>query len=126
MTLHAQPLTTKLAGRYDRHFYTGIALVASLTVFAGFAPTYFLRARFESTPLPLYLHVHGLLFTFWVALFVVQAGLVAARRVGLHRKLGWATAGLATKSSSASRQRVARIMTSAPAIVKRNRPGRSP
>jgi hypothetical protein len=95
MTLRATPLALKPAGRYDRHFYSGIAFVAAIIVFAGFAPTYFLRARFESTPLPLYLHVHGFLFTSWIALFVVQAGLVAARRVDLHRKLGWATAGLA-------------------------------
>ena len=39
--------------------------------------------------------MHGFLFTSWIALFVVQAGLVAARRIDLHRGLGGAAAGLA-------------------------------
>jgi len=95
MTLQAPSFASRFAGRYDRQFYTGIALVVAVTVFAGFAPTYFLRARFQSTPLPLYLHVHGLLFTSWIALFVVQTGLIASRRVDVHRRLGLVAAGLA-------------------------------
>jgi hypothetical protein len=38
--------------------------------------------------------VHGLLFTAWVLLFLLQAMLVATRRVKLHMRLGIAGAAL--------------------------------
>ena len=84
-----------MGGVHDRRFYTGMALAAAAIVFAGFAPTYFLRASYQSTPLPTYLRVHGFLFTSWIALFIAQTSLVAARRTDVHRRLGWATAVLA-------------------------------
>src|SRR5581483_8343595 len=74
----------------DRAFYVGMAVAAVVTVFVGFAQTYFLRPHFVSHPLPLYLHVHGLVFTAWIVVFVAQTALVAARRVDIHRRLGWA------------------------------------
>jgi hypothetical protein len=82
--------------RIDRLFYTGMAFAVAVAVFVGFAPTYYLRPRFQTTPLPFYLHVHGLAFTAWIALFTAQTMLVAARRVDVHRRLGWAGAALAT------------------------------
>jgi hypothetical protein len=81
--------------RGDRIFYTGMAMAAAAAVFLGFAPTYYLRARFQSMPLPFYLELHGLVFSAWILLFVVQTSLVAARRTPLHRRLGWVGAGLA-------------------------------
>lgn len=57
--------------------------------FAGFAPSYFLKAHFhmgpELTPL---LHVHGALMTSWLVLLVTQTSLIAAGRVEWHRRLG--------------------------------------
>lgn len=85
----------RASATYDRQFYTGMALAAAVIVFAGFAPTYFLRANYQSTPLPTYLQIHGFLFTTWIALFIAQTSLVAARRTDVHRRLGWATAALA-------------------------------
>ena len=79
----------------DRAFYTGMSLAAVATVFAGFSRTYFLRSQFQPTPLPLYLRVHGLVFTTWIAVFVAQTTLVAVRRTEIHRRLGWAGASLA-------------------------------
>jgi hypothetical protein len=64
-------------------------------VFARFARTYFLRPQFQATPLPLFLRVYGLLFTSWIALFVAQTTLVAARRTDIRRRLGWAGTSLA-------------------------------
>ena len=64
--------------RGDRLFFTGMALLMALTVFAGFAPTYFLKSAFDTPALSPVLHVHGLLFTTWILLFVLQTGLVAA------------------------------------------------
>jgi hypothetical protein len=72
-----------------------MAIAAAVVVFAGFAPTYFLRGSYQTTPLPTYLQVHGALFTAWIALFIAQTSLVAVRRTSVHRRLGWATAALA-------------------------------
>jgi hypothetical protein len=78
----------RVAGvRSDRLFFTGMSLVAALTVFAGFAPTYFLRSP-DLPPLPALVHFHGMVFTSWILLFVVQTTLVAAHRTDLHRRLG--------------------------------------
>jgi hypothetical protein len=93
MTIEAPALRRPVGGLYDRHFYTGMAVAAAVVVFVGFAPTYFLRT--SSTPLPTYLQVHGFLFTTWIALVIAQTSLVAARRTHVHRRLGWAMAGLA-------------------------------
>jgi hypothetical protein len=79
----------------DRAFYTGIAIAAALAVLVGFSRTYFLRPYFETAPLDVAFHVHGLVFSAWIALFVAQTSLVAARRTDVHRKLGWVGACLA-------------------------------
>ena len=90
------------AGAYDRIFYSGMAVVMALTVFVGFAPTYYLRAYFGgmtvtgATSLSPLAHLHGALFTGWVVLFIVQTALVANHRVALHQRLGVAGAVLAT------------------------------
>jgi phosphatidylserine synthase len=95
MTVEAPALVRPIGARYDRQFYTGMAIAAAVVVFVGFAPTYFLRDRYQTTPLPTYLHAHGFLFTMWIALFVAQTLLVAVRRTNVHRRLGWAVATLA-------------------------------
>jgi hypothetical protein len=91
MTVH--PGLAVVRGR--RRFYVGVALAIAITVFAGFAPTYFLRSYYQSTPLRGLLHLHGVVFTAWVLLFLTQATLVSAGRVALHRRLGVAGAVLA-------------------------------
>src|SRR5262249_23540016 len=95
MTVDVSVLPRPVGTRYDRTFYTGMAIAAAVVVFAGFAPTYFLRGSYQTTPLPTYLHVHGALFTAWIALFIAQTSLIAARQARVHRRLGWATAILA-------------------------------
>ena len=61
MTIEAPALSRPVGARYDRQFYTGMAIAAAVVVFVGFAPTYFLRA--SETSLPTYLQVHGFFFT---------------------------------------------------------------
>ena len=67
------------------------------TVFVGFARSFFLRPWFPSWPAPSepVFYVHGALFTGWLVLLIVQAVLVGARRIDVHRKLGWWGAALA-------------------------------
>ncbi|HVS22803.1 MAG TPA: hypothetical protein VMU03_03680 [Gammaproteobacteria bacterium] len=79
----------------DRAFYTGMAVAAALAVLLGFSRTYYLRPYFQTTPLATAFRVHGFVFSAWIALFVAQTSLVAARRTAIHRKLGWAGACLA-------------------------------
>ena len=90
------------AGRYDRRFYGGMSVALALTVFAGFSATYYLpiftgapKATLSGRPFTWLVHVHAVLFTTWVLLFIVQTALVASRRVAVHRRLGVAGAVLA-------------------------------
>ncbi|MCC6995970.1 MAG: hypothetical protein IT370_15280 [Deltaproteobacteria bacterium] len=78
-----------------RVFHTGMAVAFLLTAFAGFAPTYFLRGLSQRPALGPLLHLHGLVFTGWLVLLIVQSALVAGRRVAVHRMLGIAGALLA-------------------------------
>jgi hypothetical protein len=88
-------------GGYDRIFYSGMAVALALTVFGGFAPTYYARllsgprATISGGPITTLVHLHAALFTAWVLLFLTQTALVAARRVALHRRLGVAGGVLA-------------------------------
>ena len=70
-------------GRYDRVFYSGIAIAMALTVLVGFGPTYYFgafgagpRATISGGPITPLVHTHGALFTSWVLLFIVQTALV--------------------------------------------------
>ena len=87
------------ASQSDRIFYTTMGIVIAATVFAGFAPTYYLSHWFNPparmpTMNPL-LHVHAVVFTLWIVLGVVQPALVANGKRELHKKLGWLAAGTA-------------------------------
>jgi hypothetical protein len=74
-------------------FYFWMALLLALLMFAGFAPSVYMRgAFFEVAPIPLYLHVHAAILTGWFLLFVVQTSLASSGRLADHRKLGTAGA----------------------------------
>lgn len=76
------------ARQRERLFFSGMAIAILITVFAGFAPTYYLKSYFGSPPLMPVLHLHGLVFSSWIVLFVTQTALVAANRTRVHRRLG--------------------------------------
>lgn len=78
-----------------RRFYVGVAIAVLITVFLGFSRSYFLKGYFGTPELSLYVHIHGLVFTSWVLLFLAQTTLVATGRADLHRKLGMGGAVLA-------------------------------
>lgn len=71
-----------------RRFYPLIAIVLVAFIVAGFSRTFYLRFLSDRPPLQVILHLHGLVFTAWLALFIAQTQLIAARRADLHRKLG--------------------------------------
>jgi uncharacterized membrane protein YozB (DUF420 family) len=80
----------------DRRLYIFAAILTPLIVLAGFARTYYLKPFFSTPDLPgRIVHLHGIVMTAWVALFVAQISLVAKRRVRTHQRLGMLGAGLA-------------------------------
>lgn len=64
------------------------AVALAALIVAGFAKTWYFRLLFDLPPLRLAAHLHGLVATLWLALHIVQARLVAAHRVDLHKRLG--------------------------------------
>lgn len=79
----------------SRAFFVTMAVLLGVAVFAGFAPTYYLRPFFVARPLSPLLQVHGAIFSAWMLLFVTQAALVRSGRRTLHRQLGMIGAALA-------------------------------
>ena len=75
-------------GQQDRLFFSGIALLVLIAVAVGFARTYFLAGVFWAKLPSAVVHVHGALFTLWIALLVAQVSLVASRRTPRHMRLG--------------------------------------
>jgi hypothetical protein len=86
MKAHAPPGATTPAKSVQTLAAVGICLI----VFAGFARSYYLKWAVGGQSLTGLLHLHGIVMTLWLTLFVLQVRLVAARRVALHRRLGWA------------------------------------
>ncbi|HEX4912867.1 MAG TPA: hypothetical protein VFV51_02865, partial [Vicinamibacterales bacterium] len=92
----------RVESTYDRAFYGGMGVLLAALTLVGFGPTFYFRWWFGPTTtvtgvtaLSPFTYFHGALFTAWVALFIVQTSLIAARRVAVHRRLGVAGAVLA-------------------------------
>src|SRR5262249_35664001 len=81
--------------RNERLFFVGITVILGLTVFAGFARTYYLKSYFGSPALSTLVHCHGIVFSSWIVLLLIQTTLVAANRTAIHRRLGMAGAVIA-------------------------------
>ncbi|MBX6421533.1 MAG: hypothetical protein IRZ06_11100 [Nevskia sp.] len=81
----------------ERRFYSGMAVAILVTVFVGFARSFFLRPLFPDHPAPPepIFYVHGAVFSAWIALLMVQTRLVASGRTDLHRAFGTFGAALA-------------------------------
>lgn len=82
-------------------FYLALTVLLLGLVFTGFARTFYLRPFFEQPEgwqldrLPWVYVVHGTVATAWFVLLVVQSTLVQSRKLRIHRKLGFAMAGVA-------------------------------
>jgi hypothetical protein len=73
----------------DRPLYLLAAIVVPVIVLIGFARTYYLKGFFATPPIPSrFVHLHGIVMTAWVALFIAQVSLVAKRRTKVHQRLG--------------------------------------
>ena len=76
-------------------FYRHMAIALSLFVIVGFSRTYYLRFLTDLPPLEMLVHLHSVVFSAWLLVFIAQTRLVAAQRVDLHMKLGIAAVVLA-------------------------------
>jgi hypothetical protein len=90
------------SAKYDRVFYSSMAIAMALTVLVGFGPTYYLKlfgdapmATLSGGPMTPLVRTHAVLFTAWVLSFIAQTALVAQHKVAVHRRIGIAVALLA-------------------------------
>jgi len=91
------PVIEQPSGRTAEHlFFGGMSGIIALVVFIGFARTYYLAGLFDAKPLaaPI-VHIHGAVFTAWIALLVAQTSLIRAGHTRTHRQLGLLGLGLA-------------------------------
>jgi hypothetical protein len=83
----------KLALR--RYFYFGMTLVCATVIFWGFGHTVPDVLLHPAIPRPKILWLHSIVFSSWLLFAIVQTSLVRARKVSVHRLLGWFGVGLA-------------------------------
>ncbi len=77
------------ATRSKRHwFYVSLSALMVILVFAGFWPSYYGPLLGGTVNVPAVLHIHGIVFMGWMALFVTQAVLGARGSLRTHRSLG--------------------------------------
>ena len=77
----------------ERRFHTGFAILITAAVVLGFARTFFLRPWFpewvaeHAVREPIF-YIHGVFFSAWIMMLVLQSLLIATKRVDVHRRLG--------------------------------------
>ena len=74
----------------EARFYFRSACAMALVLAAGFSIQF--AAGRSSFSAPLVVHLHAVLFSSWVGIYVLQNWLVASGTVGIHRRLGWIAA----------------------------------
>jgi hypothetical protein len=72
----------------DRRFYFLMSLLTAAIFARGFGPAVPGRLIHPPYAMPTILYVHVAIATAWMALLLVQSGLVQVRRVSVHRTLG--------------------------------------
>ena len=77
---------TERRRRLDHRFYLGMALAMGFGVFAGFTRTYYARSYFHSPAIPIWVHVHGAVFTGWMLFYILQCLLAMFGGMKLHRR----------------------------------------
>lgn len=95
MVTNASDKTIRPAIRLS--FFFWIAATMAVFVFAGFGLTYWQPMLTGAlAPLPAIVHLHGLFFSVWMILLLVQSLLVNTGNVALHRSVGTFGIAIAT------------------------------
>jgi len=76
-------------GLLDRYFYFAMALLIPAIVVFGFSFTVGRNLIHPVIPRPSILYVHAVVFSGWLAFFLLQSALVRTHNVKLHRSIGW-------------------------------------
>lgn len=90
--MNAQPRSPR--ERINEHrFYSGMSLLLLLFVLAGFGRTFFLQpwvpeAAALAPKESFFFYVHGVVFSLWILLALLQPLLIMNRQIDWHRRLG--------------------------------------
>lgn len=84
-----QPRTSAVVRLVDEYFYMFMSVFIAGIVTYGFSRTVDHNLIHSAVRKPAMLWVHGIVFSGWLAFFMVQSLLVRVRKVRLHRTLGW-------------------------------------
>lgn len=84
----------RLPYQRDAGFFTAMAIAIAVTVIGGFG-SFALRGMVDVGRVPIWVHLHAMVFVAWTLLFVAQNALIARGSLALHRRMGWTAAGLA-------------------------------
>lgn len=83
----SSPSSARIALDKERAFFFYMALAMAAVLVGGFSTNLLLgRSNFG---MPWFVHVHAFIYFGWVALYLLQSGLVATGNVALHRRMGW-------------------------------------
>jgi hypothetical protein len=82
------PGRLRRGGLLDKYFYFGMSLLIAAIVVYGFSHTVNQNLLHATPPRPWLLWMHGMLFSGWVAFFILQTALVRTHNVEIHRILG--------------------------------------
>ena len=85
-----------VAARTPGAFHFRLACACAAVGVIGFTPSYWAPVLSGTAAFPPIVHLHAAVFYGWLGLMVVQAHLVATRRVAMHREVGVAGVSLAT------------------------------
>jgi hypothetical protein len=78
-----------MRSKAEYNFFTATGIWYVVTVFWGFAPSFYLSNYFENPePLANHLVIHGIIFTIWTFLYAVQVFLIRFKNFRLHQVLG--------------------------------------
>lgn len=87
-------IAARLPYQRDAGFFTAMAVAIAVTVIGGFG-SFALRGMVDIGRVPIWVHLHGMIFMTWTLLFVTQNALIARGSLALHRRMGWTAACLA-------------------------------
>jgi hypothetical protein len=82
-------VTTKRGGLLNQYFYFFMSLLIAAVVVYGFSFTVEKNLFHPAMPRPFLLYVHALVYTAWLAFFILQTALIRTRNVSVHRRIGW-------------------------------------